>query len=308
MRLEWLEDILAVAETGSFSDAADRRGLTQSAFSRRIRLIEDQVGAELFDRTRKPVVLRPATEAQRDRIAALAEELRGLARALRAGGDSLGARVVVASQHTLTAVLMPALVDAIRAADPGIHAELVSDTLDACLARLLARRADIVIAYRLPGESHPVRPDFVEVVEIGRDRIVPVFAPEAAVAQAGAIASGSFPYVAYPPDIFLGGLVERVALRPIRVRAVPVARAETSLTHAALEMARAGIGVAWVPRELAKSALAEGRLTDLSAHLPSADLEVTAVRLRGGARPAAERAWQVLSAKAQRPGASTAPT
>ncbi len=42
IRLEWLEDILAVAETGSFSEAAERRHLTQSAFSRRIRNIEDQ--------------------------------------------------------------------------------------------------------------------------------------------------------------------------------------------------------------------------------------------------------------------------
>lgn len=42
MCLEWLEDILGVAETGSFSEAAERRHLTQSAFSRRIRNIEDQ--------------------------------------------------------------------------------------------------------------------------------------------------------------------------------------------------------------------------------------------------------------------------
>ncbi|MGB3147248.1 MAG: LysR family transcriptional regulator, partial [Paracoccaceae bacterium] len=35
MRLEWLEDILAIAETGSFAVAAERRHRTQSAFSRR---------------------------------------------------------------------------------------------------------------------------------------------------------------------------------------------------------------------------------------------------------------------------------
>jgi DNA-binding transcriptional LysR family regulator len=40
MRLEWLDDILAVAQTGSFSEAAQKRHLTQSAFSRRIRTIE----------------------------------------------------------------------------------------------------------------------------------------------------------------------------------------------------------------------------------------------------------------------------
>ena len=47
MRLEWLEDLLAVAETGSFQEAADRRRLTQSAFSRRIQHIEELPGASV---------------------------------------------------------------------------------------------------------------------------------------------------------------------------------------------------------------------------------------------------------------------
>ncbi|MCB2102451.1 MAG: LysR family transcriptional regulator, partial [Rhodobacterales bacterium] len=37
MELSWLEDFVALAETGSFSRAAERRNLTQPAFSRRIR-------------------------------------------------------------------------------------------------------------------------------------------------------------------------------------------------------------------------------------------------------------------------------
>ena len=55
MRLEWLDDILAIASTGSFSGAAERRHLTQSAFSRRIQQIEQHIGVELFDRSQKPV-------------------------------------------------------------------------------------------------------------------------------------------------------------------------------------------------------------------------------------------------------------
>lgn len=307
MRLEWLEDILAVAEAGSFGEAAERRGLTQSAFSRRIRLIEEQIGVELFDRRRKPVALHPATAAHRERIAQMAMDLRALRQALREGGDAVERRVIVASQHTLTAVLGPGMVEAILDVDPRIRAEFVSGNLDACLADLLARRADFVIAYRLPGESHPVRPDFVDVVPIGYDRLVPVFAPTSVATGAEVVASGAFPYVAYPPDIFFGSLVERKVLRMLREGASPVARAETALTHAALEMARAGVGVAWVPRELAKSALVDGALVDLSGSLPGADLEITAIRLRGGARAAAELAWAAVTGD-QRRGASTAPT
>ncbi len=36
MRLEWIEDILCVIDTGSFTQAAQKRHLTQPAFTRRI--------------------------------------------------------------------------------------------------------------------------------------------------------------------------------------------------------------------------------------------------------------------------------
>ncbi len=45
MDLNWLEDYLALAETLSFSRGAARRHVTQPAFSRRIRALEDWVGA-----------------------------------------------------------------------------------------------------------------------------------------------------------------------------------------------------------------------------------------------------------------------
>ena len=55
--LIWLEDFLALADTRSFSRAAEARGVTQSAFSRRIRALEDWLGAGLVSRDSHPVAL-----------------------------------------------------------------------------------------------------------------------------------------------------------------------------------------------------------------------------------------------------------
>lgn len=57
MNLSWLEDFLALAESGNFSRAAERRHMTQPAFSRRIRAFEDWLGVALFDRGSHPVTL-----------------------------------------------------------------------------------------------------------------------------------------------------------------------------------------------------------------------------------------------------------
>jgi DNA-binding transcriptional LysR family regulator len=78
MRLGWLEDILAVLETGSFIRAAEKRFLTQPAFSRRIKLIEEHVGVELFDRRKIPVQLKKYVTDQQLNIQELAAELRDL--------------------------------------------------------------------------------------------------------------------------------------------------------------------------------------------------------------------------------------
>src|SRR3546814_9730261 len=62
MNLSWLEDFLALAASGNFSRAAQERHMTQPAFSRRIRALEDWLGVALFDRATHPVALTETGE------------------------------------------------------------------------------------------------------------------------------------------------------------------------------------------------------------------------------------------------------
>ncbi|MGE0006008.1 MAG: LysR family transcriptional regulator [Parvibaculaceae bacterium] len=295
MRLEWLEDLLAVAETGSFQDAADRRRLTQSAFSRRIQNIEGYVGIELFDRTRKPVQLRPTMAEQRDQIAKLVVELRQLVVDLKRGERVTSNRVVIASQHALTTALTPLLVEGIHRRYEYIYVRLRSANLDECFGLLLSRRADIAIVYRLPGEEHPIGAAYIETKTIGTDRLIPVFGAAAMAILNARLAHGEIPYVAYPREVFLGQAMERLVLPRMPSVSRPIPIAETALTLAALEMAAVGVAVAWVPESLARQRVANGTIVDLSATLPTHLLDVTAVRLFGNPGPAATSVWSELS-------------
>ena len=51
MRLEQLQAFLAIAETGSFQQAARKCGVTQSTISRQIQSLEENLGLPLFHRT-----------------------------------------------------------------------------------------------------------------------------------------------------------------------------------------------------------------------------------------------------------------
>ena len=294
MRLEWLEDVLAVAETGSFQEAADRRRLTQSAFSRRIQHIEEQIGVELFDRTRKPVQLLPTTADQRDQIARLANDLRQLVSDLRRGERIASNRIAIASQHALTTSLTPMIVRAIHARHQATHIRLRSANLDECFSLLLSRQVDIAIVYRLPGEDHPISQSFVETVAIGTDRLVPVFAASATADLNAQFAEGELPYISFPPEVFLGHVLDRVILTKVHHLTRPIPKAETALTLAALELAVVGVGVAWVPISLARRRIDDGSLIDLSATLPSCQLDVTSVRLFGNPWPVADSVWSEI--------------
>lgn len=280
MRLEWLEDILAVVDTGSLSEAAERRNLTQSAFSRRVRMIEEHVGVPLFDRARKPVQLTPATAAQESTIRALASDLRSLVNELRSQTATAQNRIVIASQHAIATSLAPKVLQDLIT-EEGLTIRLRSANLDQCYGMLLSREADLTITYSTERDSMPGRDGFFETLDLGSDSLIPVCAPEMVFAA-------PLPVISYPSDVYFGELIARdIALdRPLEKRA------ETALTTSVLELAKAGTGVGWVPHSIAKHSLAAGDL--IQPDLPQVSLTIMAVRLAGSHADAEDRAWARL--------------
>lgn len=61
--LKWIEDFIDLSKTGNFSVTAANRFVTQPALSRRIKQLEDWIGAPLFERRRKPIRLTSEGEA-----------------------------------------------------------------------------------------------------------------------------------------------------------------------------------------------------------------------------------------------------
>ena len=299
MRLEWLEDILAIAQAGSFSAAAERRNLSQSAFSRRIQQIEVHIGVELFDRTRKPVQLRPTTFAQGAQIEQISAALRQLVVDLRRGDRVTSNRIVLASQHSLTTSLAPRIIQGIQDAGEAIYVRLRSANLDECFGLLLSRQADLIIVYRAPDLAEAVSGDYLESIEILPDRLIPVLRSDLALTMATGSATAEIPIVAYPNDVFFGRIMVDRILPALGHDNVALPKAETALTIAALEMAAAGVAVAWVPQSLARISIAQGRVADLSEILPSCDLTVRAVRLRGTRRQAEDIMWRHILALKQ---------
>ncbi|MCF8167184.1 MAG: LysR family transcriptional regulator [Rhodoferax sp.] len=106
MQLKWLEDLLALAQTRSFSRAAELRQVTHPAFGRRIKALEDWAGTALVTRGSSPVKLTTAGERF---VADASDLLHGVAQArdaLRGLDDRSRQPVTLATGRTLARTLV----------------------------------------------------------------------------------------------------------------------------------------------------------------------------------------------------------
>src|SRR3982751_5813347 len=134
MNLIWLEDFLALASTGNFSRAAEERHMTQPAFSRRIRALEEWLGVVLIDRTTHPAALTESGEWFRSvaqeilaRVAQVPDEARSIAAAT-------SATLRIASTHALSFTFLPSWLRGLETQIPIGPIQLISDVLQQCEA------------------------------------------------------------------------------------------------------------------------------------------------------------------------------
>lgn len=313
MELSWLDDFLALVDSGTFSRAAEARNLTQPAFSRRIRALEDWVGAPLFDRYTQPVSL---TEAGR-RFRPFADEtLRRLHQGreeARAAGETAASSLRFAATHALSLTFFPSWLRGLeaRAGDgpqPGaVH--LLSDSLQACEQVMQQGQAQFLLCHHHPAAPPRLDAGAFRSVRVGSDVLVPVSAPDGRGAARFRLTDdeggGALPHLAYSSESGMGRIVAAArggCARPLRLDTV-----FTSHLAAVLRaVARDGRGVAWLPESLIAEDMARGALVRAGGEAWAIAMEVRLFRPRARQSAAAEAFWALVTAEAGEPADATA--
>lgn len=145
MELQQLRYVVAVADTGSFTRAAERCHVTQSALSHQVAALERELGVRLFARTSRSVRATESGEAFL-RSARLAVRAADQARedAAAASGEVVGT-LRLGVIPTVTAVDVPALLVAYRTAHPVARVELREGNSDSLMAAI--RQGDLDVAF-----------------------------------------------------------------------------------------------------------------------------------------------------------------
>jgi LysR family transcriptional regulator, hypochlorite-specific transcription factor HypT len=283
----WLEDFLAVLDEGGFSRAADRRAVSQPAFSRRIRALEDWVGTTLFDRNTHSIRLTPAGE----RFRPVAEEM--LRRLQTGRQDALGAAQAAtetlrfASTHVLSLTFFPAWLRLLETAAPMTSTvQLTADNMVACEKIMLEGRAQFLLCHHHPAAPVRLTSDSFLSIELGSDVLVPVAAPS--LFRNGPSLEG--PFLAYTSESGMGRiLLAAWAAVGTKVPTEPVFSSHLASVLAA--MAREGRGIAWAPLSLVQDDLEAGRLVRAGDRSDEVRMDIRLFRPKSRQSPSAEALW-----------------
>ena len=144
-----LKAFLLAVQTGSFTHAADRLGVTQPSFTALIRDLEDILGVRLFDRNTRGIAL---TAAGKDFLARIERPVADLEEAYRSILDLAAVRrgsVVVGSLPSTSLTLVPPALRMLRAAHPTLRVRVVEAHNDDLVTMVRTNQIEFAIAAML---------------------------------------------------------------------------------------------------------------------------------------------------------------
>ncbi|MFK3680441.1 LysR family transcriptional regulator [Pseudomonas sp. NPDC088890] len=184
MNLKQLEYALAVADTGSFTRAAERCHVVQSALSHQVARLEAQLGVSLFERTSRRVRLTPAGEAFVLSARPALEAAQRIADDVAAACGQVRGRLSIGEISSLTALDLVDLLALFHARYPAVDVRWLTAKSELLVADVCERRLDVGFIGLWQGEVL----QGVHHRLLGREELVAVLPPGHTLAGRGRLA------------------------------------------------------------------------------------------------------------------------
>jgi DNA-binding transcriptional LysR family regulator len=277
MEIRQLRAFVAIAESGTFTAGALRVHVTQAAISMQIRQLENEIGAKVFVRAPRHVILteageqllRRARHILREHDAAL-DEIAELA-----GAERGRLRIGSASAMVLTDQL-PAILADLRSQHPGAEIGVTSGTSEVLVDQILAGDIDIAFV------SLPVDVRGIKTERLSEDQLVAIASPRHKLAKQRTISA----YTLAGERLILGergGNTRRLIDQFFAQAGVTLHVAmELSRQQASRRMVEADLGVGIVPLQSVIEDVDSGKLVRWWIEGAQINWELGIAQLTGG--------------------------
>ncbi|MDF1669070.1 MAG: LysR family transcriptional regulator [Roseovarius sp.] len=297
MDIVWLKDFEALVAQKNFSRAAEERNVSQPAFSRRMRALEDDIGVKLINRQTLPLSLTPAGEVflsqARMMLRTYQETLDRCQKIDAAGGEVLRFATSESLYLTHFKTHIAPLVE-----ECGLDIDLNSTSwgADQFVSALQQSYCDVILTYWHPSMDFlaPLEVSTCDYVTLTKDQIVPVVRAGSEYALSGG-KRNPVPLLSYGMASALRSVQDDLVhqqMGKINIFTVNQNALAISIKAMILE----GFGMGWLPRRLCQDELDRGQLVIVDETM-SSELEIRLYRGTETLKPTLEKFWALLQAR-----------
>jgi DNA-binding transcriptional LysR family regulator len=282
MDLRQLEILQAIAETGSFTACGRKLHVSQSAISRQIMLLEEELGEPLFLRVGRRVRMTPAAESLVQLGARVFQDVRETVSAITDHSKALQGRLRISGGMTVCLYVLPLLFRHLRKVHPQLDVRLTVATAGQSVESIRAGRVDAGLL------TLPVEEADLVTVPVMREELLVITTPAHALAGRRRITPRDLegqPFVLFEPGSATRHVIDRFfAAENIEPNIVM----DTENVEIIKAMVKTGLGIGIVPYQAVAREVRAGQFfcTRIDGH--------NLVRETGWVYPRASRVPRVI--------------
>lgn len=288
INLHFLRVFTTVADSRSFSRAAEQLFISQPAVSSAVRELEQQVGLALIDRSARPVALTEAGAVLLEHARQIFADERAAERALDQMRDLSAGSLAVGASSTIGIYLLPPAIARFHRRHPRIRLFLDIGNTHQVLEHLRSASLDVAFV------EGPVEGDDLEVVPWRLDELVVIAPPDHALADGAPVTLERLldePFVLREPGSGTREVIELALRARGAALTVPL---ELGSTEAIKRAVIAGMGLAIVSVATVSTELAAGLLRLVRVPELPLGRQLTRLSIVGRPPSPAARAFQAM--------------
>ena len=241
LEMRHLKLIVAVAEEGTVTKAGHRLHLTQSALSHQLRDVERQLGAALFLRLNKKMILTQAGERLLESAHAILDELEHAGEEIHRMSSTQQSVLRISTECYTCYHWLPAMLKVFNRKFPRVDVQIVVEATRRPVQALLDGKLDLAIV------SAPVRNRKLLFKPLFRDELVVVMRPDHELSARPYVRAEDFAgehlitYTTSNENAIIQRVLQPSGVSPKRI-------SQVQLTEAIFEMVKAGLGITVMAR------------------------------------------------------------
>lgn len=254
MDLRQLEIIRAIADTGSFTAAGEKLHVSQSAISRQIILLEEELGEPVFHRIGRRIRITPAGEALLQLSHRVFQDLQETVSSIGDKRESLSGTMRLVGGMTVCLYVFPALLSEVRRIHPHLDLKVTVGSAERSIAMLRSGAGDLGLI------TLPVEATDLVSVPVLQEELLLITYPTHPLASRRSITPADLDkqhFVLFETGSITRRLVENFFARE---RIAPEIIMETENVEIIKAMVRHGLGISIIPWQAAAADVRTGQL------------------------------------------------